>query len=143
MSEPTQEQIRAALQTLTPQEAANIASHNALIGHYGLAAAWLDLAMRIEEIEPWMPAQDAPPLPEPLRIVPDLVAALSDDTAVMTVVREGSHAPTVCTALVADLPTGGDPYPCGELIRHTPANGWYHVNDLRLGESTHQAIPPR
>ena len=84
MSEPTQEQIRAALQALPPQEAANIASHNALIGHYGLAAAWLDLAMRLEEIEPWMPAQ-APPR---MTVVPDLVAALSDDTAVIPMIRE-------------------------------------------------------
>lgn len=31
---------------------------------------------------------------------------------------------------------------CGELIRWSQVNGWYHVSDAQLGTSAHPATPP-
>jgi len=46
-----------------------------------------------------------------------------------------SHAPTECTFQVQGAP-------CGELIRYSDVDGWYHVSDRHLGASAHPALPP-
>jgi hypothetical protein len=65
-----------------------------------------------------------------------------DDTA--SIPLPESHAPTTCV-YAWDISTYGEPgreMVCGELIRWSEPNGWYHVNDKPLGKpSDHTATP--
>lgn len=68
--------------------------------------------------------------------------ARADDTAQIPLPE--SHAPTTCV-YAWDISTYGEPdreMVCGELIRWSEPNGWYHVNDKPLSKpSDHTATP--
>ncbi len=56
------------------------------------------------------------------------------DTAVIPLPVHESHAPTDCVFQIGGVP-------CGELIRWSDVNGWYHVQDRQLGAASHRATP--
>lgn len=156
--------VQKVLDQLTAADAAIAAGRYGLQGEYRIAATLLQLAGALQAREPqpapaplryeiaYVPAGDVPAAQAPdgmcgnphmpphrARTFPvacgTCSAPLQPVPAPEPPVKASMHPPTTC---VHRDPDGA---PCGELIRFTEANGWYHVNDRRLGASTHSATP--
>lgn len=151
--------VQKVLDHLTAADAAIAAGRYGLQGEYRIAATLLQLAGALQVREP----QPAPaPLPAHLAYAvsnltqdvqcsdpnqpPHVRLSHPDHCATCSALavrpEPGLNAPKASiyppTTCVYAEPSGGL---CGELIRFTEANGWYHVNDRRLGTSTHSATP--
>lgn len=152
--------IQKMLDDLTAVDAAIAAGRYALQGEYRIAATLLQLAGALQAREPqpapapltyqtaYVPADDPTPQQAPADLAAsafwflraarrgrrEATSTAIADTAVIPLPVHESHAPTDCVFQI-----GGTP--CGELIRWSEANGWYHVQDRRLGAASHRATP--
>lgn len=156
--------VQMMLESLTARDAAIAASRAALAGQHRRGCALLQLAAALEALQPptapriaYVAADDTPVSDHDLAQLrkhfhaPKLAAnavkflrashrgrrdtqAAAGDTAVIPLPAHESHAPTDCTFHVHGIP-------CGELIRWSEANGWYHVSDRHLGAAAHPATP--
>ena len=156
--------VRDVLINIQPQQIDDAVIHYTQLGEYRIAATLLQLAGALAA-SPVVDVAPGPlvPIPprdvagqaahgaqwtrgtrdgrraaaeSPLQETPFQQAALQlvrpGDTAVIPLPE--SHAPTMCTFHVQGAP-------CGELVRWSEVNGWYHVSDRQLGASAHPATP--